>query len=61
MMEANPTDIIEQLLDQNAQLRLELAVLASLKKQQEDIDAQMKQSQNIPPEAMELLSKLDIR
>lgn len=60
-MEANPTDIIEQLLDQNAQLRLELAVLASLKKQQEDIDAQMKQSQNIPPEAMELLSKLDIR
>ena len=60
-MEANPTDIIEQLLDQNAQLRLELAVLASLKKKQEDIDAQMKQSQNIPPEAMELLSKLDIR
>lgn len=60
-MEADLKKVIEELLDQNAQLRLELAVLSSMKKQLEEIEEQMKASQNIPPEAMELLSKLDIR
>ena len=60
-MEADPSKVIEELLKQNTELRLELAVLSAMKKQQDDLDVQMKQSQNIPPEAMELLSKLDIR
>ena len=56
--------IIAQLVDQNSQLRLELAAaraqLAELGKEL-DVLEQMKSSQAIPPEALELISKLDIR
>ena len=60
-METDPSKIIDELLDQNVKLRFELAVLTAMKKQQDDVNTQMQQSQNIPPGAMELISKLDIR
>lgn len=60
-MEPSPEKIIEQLLDQNSSLRLELAVLSALVRQQQEIDDQLNQSREIPPEAVELLSKLDIK
>lgn len=60
-MEPDPKQIIDELLAQNSSLRLEIAVLSAMKKQQDDIERQMENSKNIPPEAMELISKLDIR
>ena len=49
--------IIRELLDQNAQLRMELAVLSAQKKMQDDIDRQIKQSQSgITPEVLNQLS-----
>lgn len=60
-METDPAKIIEELLDQNASLRLELAILSAMKKEQDELEAKMQDSQNIPPEALEMLSKLDIR
>lgn len=60
-MEVDLSTVIAELLNQNTALRLELAVLSALKKHQDDIDAQMKQPQDLSPEMMELLSKLDIR
>lgn len=60
-MEPDPKQIIDELLAQNSSLRLEIAVLSAMKKRQDDIERQMENSKNIPPEAMELISKLDIR
>lgn len=57
-------DVVNDLLDQNSRLRLEIASLkASLKFEAQEAQrlASMKQSQNIPPEAWEMISKLDIR
>jgi len=57
-------EVVNGLLEQNSQLRLELASLkASLKQaiQESTRLAQMKQSQNIPKEAWEMISQLDIR
>jgi hypothetical protein len=55
------TELLEELLNQNSQLRLELATLSALKKKMDGLEKRMEQSQQIPPEAMEMLSKLDIR
>ena len=60
-MKPDPKQIIDELLAQNSSLRLEIAVLSAMKKQQDDVERQMENSKNIPPEAMELISKLDIR
>ena len=60
-MQTDPSKVIEELLDQNAALRLELAVLAAMKKQMEEIEQQMSQPQEVSPELMEMISKLDIR
>lgn len=60
-METNPGKIINDLLNQNAQLRLEIAVLRAAISDAEDLEIKMQQSQNIPPEALEILSKLDIQ
>lgn len=56
--------VINELLDQNAQLRIEIANLRSVfvsEAKEFQLLQQMKNSQNIPPEAMEMLSKLDVR
>jgi regulator of replication initiation timing len=56
--------VIADLLEQNTKLRFELSVLRAMVKEQEeqdDIEAQMRQSQAIPPHVAEMLSKLDIR
>lgn len=61
--------IVSELLQQNSNLRFELAVLraALANKQREfekDIESQMLQSQSLdslPPEVIEMISKLDIR
>lgn len=53
--------VIEELLSQNSQLRLELATLMAFKKQKDEIDMKLQQSSHIPPEAAELIAKLDIR
>jgi regulator of replication initiation timing len=60
-MEANPEKVIADLLNQNAQLRFEAAVLRATLQEAAEIEQKMKQSQNFPPEALEVLSKLDIR
>jgi regulator of replication initiation timing len=60
-MEANPEKIITDLLNQNMQLRFEAAVLRATLQEAADIEQKMKESQNFPPEALEVLSKLDIR
>jgi hypothetical protein len=60
-METDPQKVIMDLLNQNAQLRLEAAALRSIIEQENEIQQKMKESQNIPPEAWEVLSKLDIR
>lgn len=60
-MQTDPSKVIEELLDQNAALRLELAVLAAMKKQMDEIEQQMLQSQEVSPEIMEMISKLDIQ
>jgi regulator of replication initiation timing len=57
-------DIVNDLLDQNGRLRLEIASLKAalkLEAREAQLVSSMKQSQNIPPEALEMLSKLDIR
>lgn len=62
--EMNFEEIVNNLLDQNSQLRLEIAQLKSvLKTETKELGLlqQMRQSQNIPPEVWERLSKLDIR
>lgn len=60
-MKTDLQKIINDLLNQNAQLRLEVAWLRAAVEEQKDIERQMEQSRNIPPEALEMLSKLDIR
>lgn len=60
-MEMNVEKVISDLLEQNARLRLELAILRATIATEEEIQRQMEQSRNIPPEALEMLSKLDIR
>lgn len=60
-METDPQKVIADLLTQNAQLRLEIAVLRAAIQHEEEIMQKMKESRNIPPEALEMLSKLDIR
>lgn len=62
-MEQNAQKILEDLLEQNKQLRLEVAVLRTNFEQLKDIRQQMIDSQknNFTPEVMEMLSKLDIR
>lgn len=57
-------DLINNLLDQNTELRLEIAALRSVVKSEANelqLLQQMRQSQSIPPEIMEKLAKLDIR
>lgn len=61
MRNVDPMGIIDELLEQNSKLRLELATLAAIHKHQTEIEEKMKQSQQISPEAMEMISKLDIR
>ena len=49
--------VIRELLEQNTQLRMELAVLSAQKKVQDDIDRQMQESQKgITPEVLAQLS-----
>jgi hypothetical protein len=49
--------VINQLLDQNKELRLQLAMLTAQKKQQDDIERQMNESQRgITPEVLDSLS-----
>lgn len=60
-METNPEKVIADLLNQNTQLRFEAAVLRATLQEAAEIEQKMKQSQNFPPEALEVLSKLDIR
>ena len=57
----NVEKVIQDLLTQNAQLRLEAAILRATIDEEDEIARQMEQSRNIPPEALEILSKLDIR
>lgn len=57
-------DLINNLLDQNTELRLEIAALRSVVKSEANelqLLQQMRKSQSIPPEIMEKLAKLDIR
>lgn len=60
-MDMNVEKVIADLLAQNAQLRLEAAVLRATIEHEDEIERQMAESRNFPPEAMEMLSKLDIR
>jgi hypothetical protein len=63
-LEGDPAKVIAELLAQNTSLRYEGAALsAKLKGILEEIDLvrQMDQSKNIPPNVLEMLSKLDIR
>lgn len=59
-----PNRVIDELLRQNAQLRFDIAVqhalLTSLSEELELL-RQMQESQHIPPDLAEMLSKLDIR
>ena len=57
----NVEKVIADLLTQNAQLRLEAAILRATIEHETEIELQMAESRNLPPEAMEMLSKLDIR
>lgn len=63
-LEQDPQALIASLLQQNTELRLEYATLqaqvADLAKEL-DIQRQMRESRNIPPHVLELISKLDIR
>jgi hypothetical protein len=50
-------NVIKELLDQNKQLRMQLAVLSAQKKIQDELDRQMQESQKgITPELLEQLS-----
>lgn len=56
--------VINELLDQNSQLRLEIATLrAEFKRLGRELQLLegMKQSQNIPPELLEKISSFDFR
>ncbi len=57
----NVENVIAELLQQNANLRLEVSVLRVRLAEQDSIEAQMTQSQAIPPHVAEMLSKFDIR
>lgn len=64
MQPQNADSIIHQLIEQNSQLRLEIATLrtAFIEIAQEFMIAkQMKESRNISPDILEKLSQLDIR
>jgi len=64
LTQENYSQVIANLLQQNAELRLEFAVLrhqAEELSKELDIQRQMIQSTNIPPDVLEMLSKLDIR
>jgi hypothetical protein len=61
--------VIRELLEQNTQLRMELAVLSAQKKIQDDIDRQMQESQKgitsevlaqLSPAAREALMNMEI-
>lgn len=62
--EVDVQEVVAGLLKQNAELRLEIAthagMIKSLSKELE-LARQMKQSQTIPPDLAEMLSKLNIR
>ena len=58
--QTSPELVIEELLDQNSALRLELATLNALYKQTQN-EPTVHTSNGVPQEAIELLSKLDIR
>jgi hypothetical protein len=63
-LDGDPAKVIAELLAQNTSLRYEGAVLsANLKEIMKEIELvrQMEQSRNIPPDLLEMLSKLDIR
>lgn len=57
----NVEKVINDLLTQNAQLRLELAILRTMAEEEAELMRQMEESRNITPEVMEILSKFDIR
>lgn len=57
----NVGKIIQDLLVQNAQLRLEAATLRATLEEEAELERKMEESKNISPEIMEVLSKLDIR
>lgn len=62
--EANKQDLVEELIDQNSQLRMEIASSKAVLKALSNefvLLQKMKNSQNIPPDVWEKLSKLDIR
>ena len=64
LRQASYEQVISDLLDQNTTLRYELAALkATLKSLSEELDIQkqMQNSRNIPPEVWDVISKLDIR
>lgn len=60
-MKPSAEKIIEELLHQNSTLRLEHAVLSSALSQQREIEEELNKQQDIPEEALEILSKLDIK
>lgn len=60
----NDEAVINELLDQNSQLRLEIAALrAEFKRLGKELQLLegMKQSQNIPPEFLEKISSFDLK
>lgn len=62
-METDVQKVVENLLEQNKQLRLEAAVLKVQLDDLREIQEKMNQSRssNFTPEVMEMLSKLDIK
>jgi hypothetical protein len=69
-METSPEALIEQLLEQNKQLRLEIAVLTARKLHLEDVERQFEQSSkglteevwnSLTPEVQKVLMNLDIK
>lgn len=64
LVQIDKNDLVNDLLDQNSQLRLEIAALrASLRAEAKELQLlqQMQQSRNIPPELWEKIAHLDIR
>lgn len=64
IVQIDKNDLVNDLLDQNSQLRLEIAALrASIKTEAKELQLlrQMQQSRDIPPELWEKISHLDIR
>jgi hypothetical protein len=69
-METSPEDIVNQLLEQNKQLRLEVAILTARKLHLEDIERQFAQSSqglteetwnSLSPEVQQVIMNLDIK